>query len=453
MKQSRILVFMLAVMALLAGISILFPQGERMILGKTLQFPTIKEVMQGDGPSVPEFSPEELIEQRKQAVAEAGHNRSEEFFETSPARFYLPEGDPGFFDPVFEALENAGETPVRIVHYGDSQIEEDRISGTVRAALQDRFGGYGPGYMPAARYFTSSVGSDTESRPERYSVFGEQYEGRDYGPFGDFVRADSTIRISWFQVRPKDRRQMPFNRMTVLAGNVRGSLSLGSGGTNIECEDKGPYGRYEFRLRDSSMRTSLSISGHGDIYGVLLDSDKGVHLDNVAMRGCSGLIFRSMSRKQLRKFYRDENVRLILLQYGGNSVPYTTSSKAISSYAASLGRQISYLQELAPDARIVLIGPSDMATLVKGKRQTYPSLPEFVDSLKSAANAAGAAYWDIYGAMGGWNSMTAWVNARPALAGSDHIHFTTAGAEKIGEMFSDSFLLYYDHYKSRRKKK
>ena len=56
-----------------------------------------------------------------------------------------------------------------------------------------------------------------------------------------------------------------------------------------------------------------------------------MHLDNVAMRGCAGLVFTSISSEQLRSFYRDGNVRLIILQYGGNSVPYTTTSKAVSN--------------------------------------------------------------------------------------------------------------------------
>ena len=170
------------------------------------------------------------------------------------------------------------------------------------------------------------------------------------------------------------------------------------------------------------------------------------------MRGCAGLVFTSISSEQLRRFYRDENVRLIILQYGGNSVPYTTSTKAVSNYAQAMRKQIAYLQKMAPEARIVLIGPSDMSTLVKGKRQTYPILPEYIDSLRANTNAAGAAYWDLYGAMGGWNSMVDWVNATPPLAGSDHVHFTRRGSEKVGEMFSDALLLYYDHYKLRKRR-
>ena len=51
--------------------------------------------------------------------------------------------------PLFyAALQHADKQPVRIVHIGDSQIEEDRISMIIRRRLQDKFGGGGIGLVP-----------------------------------------------------------------------------------------------------------------------------------------------------------------------------------------------------------------------------------------------------------------------------------------------------------------
>ena len=46
--------------------------------------------------------------------------------------------------------------------------------------------------------------------------------------------------------------------------------------------------------------------------------------------------------------------------------------------------------------------------------------------------------------------MQAWGAAKPPLAGPDFIHFTLAGAKRVGEMFCDSFFLYYDYYRWRK---
>ena len=452
MKAYKILLFIVAVIAMLAMLSAFYPsEGVQVTDGLTLRFPSLGEVLEGDVQEESE-APEDFLARREAEILQLRRDGYMRFFSSDSARFYLPGNDLSWFDSFFKALDSASAQRVRIVHYGDSQIEEDRISSKIREALQERFGGYGQGMMPAMKYFTFGMGCDASGEGERFSVFGNKAENNKYGPYGDFIRIDSTVQLSFKQMRSKDKGLMPFDRLSLLIGNVDGEFSMSCGGKTQVASGDYTLARYTFELPDSSLRAGLTLSGKADVYGVLLDSRKGVHLDNVAMRGCAGLVFTSISSEQLRSFYRDGNVRLIILQYGGNSVPYTTTSKAVSNYAQAMRKQIAYLRRMAPDAKIVLIGPSDMSTLVKGKRQTYPILPEYIDSLRVNANAAGAAYWDLYGAMGGWNSMVDWVNSNPPLAGSDHVHFTRRGSEKVGEMFSDSFLLYYDHYKLRKRK-
>ncbi len=452
MKRGSILIFILSVIAMLALLCAVFPEGEVKAGPLALRFPSVREVLAGAEPEPERLSPEELLELRRQAVREAEADRFEEFFSSDPARFYLPGDDPHFFDSLFVALDSARVTPLRIVHYGDSQIEEDRITSTIRSALQSRFGGGGQGMLPLRRYFTPAMAVSGDVEGERIMVYADRPEGlRKFGPYGDFVRLDTAARFNFSPVRSRGKGQLLFNRLTLLAGNIEGEMRVSCGGETRLLSSSGPLSGAVFELPDSSARASVRISGKGDIYGVLLDEDTGVRMDNVAMRGCSGLIFTSMDSGQLRSFYKSGNVRLILLQYGGNTVPYLSKDKAISNYASSVRRQIEHLRKLAPEACLIFIGPSDMSTVVKGRRQTYPHLPALVDSLRSAANGAGAAYWDIYGAMGGSGSMLDWVGSNPPLAGSDYVHFTPRGSVRVGEMFNDSFLLYYDYYLWRKK--
>ncbi|MBQ9660178.1 MAG: hypothetical protein IJV37_02790 [Bacteroidales bacterium] len=448
MKRYQIVLFLFGVIAALAVLCAVFPAEG--LWG--LRFPQLSEILSATenqtGPS-----PEELIEQRRQAVLSAQRDQYHAFFQEDPARFYLPEGDLRFFDPLFDALEHAEQKPLRIVHYGDSQIEEDRITGTIREKLQERFGGNGPGLMPARRRSTPRIGGNSTAELDRFFNYGDASHRagiRQYGPFADFVRLDTVTTLSYYPVRSRDKGQHSFERATLLAGNLKSRLSVSSKGQTQTAEPGGSLEFIRFELPDSSARVSLTLAGYADLYGVLLDSKTGVRMDNVPMRGCSGTIFTTMDSGQLREFYQRENVRLILLQYGGNSVPYLNTDKGISTYLASIRKQIRHLQGLAPEAKIVFVGPSDMATAVSGKRQTYPRLPGIVDSLRVSANACGAAYWDIYGVMGGENSMIRWVQAKPALAGSDYVHFTLAGSQRVGEMFCDAFFLYYDYYRWRK---
>ncbi len=90
-----------------------------------------------------------------------------------------------------------------------------------------------------------------------------------------------------------------------------------------------------------------------------------------------------------------------------------------------------------------------MATSIDGTMQTYPHLPTVVAEIKQMALAHGAAFWDLYGAMGGKNSMVQWVKSNPPLAGSDYVHFTTAGANKVSGLLKQSILIYHSYFQHR----
>ena len=413
----------------------------------TLKFPSLKEVM-GEEEEVeePEISVEEILAMNEKTAEIAAEKDSlVKFFNTSPTRFYLPNDDLKFFDPLFKELENADKKRVRILHYGDSQLEEDRMTFIIRDTLQSMFGGDGQGMMPARTHNTFSIAGGASGSITRYMIFApdKRSGGNKYGPFGDFVRLYGSVRLNYRQSKREDVKRRLFNEVTVVAGNTSGKgLAVTLGDSTIRFNAGESLVRAVFSVPDSSDKVSISISGNGDLYGVLMDNKTGVAVDNIPMRGCSGTIFTAMNADQLRSYYEQENVRLIFLQYGGNSVPVISNTKHVSNYCNTIRKQINYIQGLAPNAKIVFIGPSDMYS------RTRPMIPHLVDSLQSTANSCGAAYWDIYGAMGGKYSMSKWVSK--GLAASDYIHFSSKGSKLMASNIADSFKLYYEYYLWRK---
>lgn len=452
MKAYKILLFIFSVIAALGLLCSFFPSEGLQVGPVSLEFPSLEDILVGEE-DIPAVDPEELIQNRLQAIEDAERETFMEYIKNDPARFHFPGGDITMFDPLFEAFDSADSLPVRIVHYGDSQIEEDRISSTLRKELQTRFGGGGSGLLPIREeYYSLSISETSTFEPVRRMVYGsaELRAGHNrYGPMGQLYHIDSTLTVSVAPIKSNTGPARYFNRVTLLAGN-KGRISVSCKGDRRAVEATETLNMVTFNLPDSSTRASVTISGSTDLYGIMLDNDKGISLDNIGMRGCSGTIFTSINAAQLKEFYKATRTRLIILQYGGNSVPYLKSEKAISTYKTNIEKHITHLKTLAPDAVILFIGPSDMATNVKGKMQTYPYLPMVVDSLKAAANNSGAVFWDMYSAMGGEGSMVRWVKSSPALAGSDYVHFTPRGAESMGDILSRSMMLYYDYYSWRK---
>ena len=87
----------------------------------------------------------------------------------------------------FSALANIGneDKSIRILHYGDSQIEGDRISDYIRLKLQSEFGGEGPGlisFMPVAPSVVNKI--SWSAGWDRYPVFAGKDKRVKHNNFG-----------------------------------------------------------------------------------------------------------------------------------------------------------------------------------------------------------------------------------------------------------------------------
>ena len=277
-----------------------------------------------------------------------------------------------------------------------------------------------------------------------------------YGPMAQIAHIDTTTVINF---RTRQPNVFPhcqtFQRVRVRMQGFAGSMSFVSGNNRVQLTcDTARYSKEGTRVFEALLPSpvksgSLIISGEMDVQSVQLDGTKGVVVDNVAMRGCSGTMFTSIERKSIESFFKDEDVALIILQFGGNAMPYAKSEAAIEKFCKDTRRQIDFFHKIAPDAKILYIGPSDMATSIAGEMHTYPHLPAFVEALQTAVTQSGAAFWNMFEAMGGKDSMTRWVKTSPQLAGDDHIHFTQKGAQRISEILNGTFDIYYNYYRFR----
>ena len=171
MKAHSILLFILSAIAALAVLCHVFPSDGIQLGTVTLRMPSLEEILRGEEDEGE--TPEELMARRMAAIREARKNDFLDFFANDPARIHLPQDDLAFFDSLFVALDSAGSHRVRIMHYGDSQIEEDRISNILRDSLQTRFGGGGPGLLPVLdQHYTFSISEGSSAEPRRYPAHG-----------------------------------------------------------------------------------------------------------------------------------------------------------------------------------------------------------------------------------------------------------------------------------------
>ena len=386
------------------------------------------------------------------------------FFYENPDRIFLPDDDFRFFDPFFRELERAQEldAPVRILHYGDSQIELDRISSDLRQGLQERFGGIGTGFFPALSNVPSaSISRSASGAFVQYTMYGDSTTVRAghnrYGPLAQVVQltGGGTVSLRGSKSKYAKENAKEFSSVSILYGRPSQDFDVKVVSDTLKPKvvtQKGKSGvvLQTWHFSRAVTKASLRITGSAEIYGISADGNGGVAVDNVPLRGCSGNIFTRISKPLMTESLDMMDTRLIIMQFGGNYMPVINNTRVIEQYQEQITAQLKYFHEVAPQARILFIGPSDMGKSVNGRVVTWPRLPQLVDSLKATALRNEAAYWDLYRMMGGENSMVQWVKHNPPLAGPDYIHFTPAGAQEVGETFTRSLLTYYDFYQLRK---
>jgi lysophospholipase L1-like esterase len=202
---------------------------------------------------------------------------------------------------------------------------------------------------------------------------------------------------------------------------------------HIRYYSAGDPSKMEFVAPQPMSRVRVEFNGQSPLwYGAAWDGTRGVAVDNVSMRGADGLGFKRINPPHFVASLRDARPGLVIMQFGGNAVPYFKSAAEVARYGKAFARQIALIQQALPDADVLVVGPSDMAHKVEVAWETYPFVDEVRTALREAAHAQGAAFFDVFAFMGGAGSMSDWAQRNPPLAGADHIHFTPNGARKVG---------------------
>ena len=469
MKASRTLAFILSVFFLLGISWFVFPADGIAVGNTTLRFPSYAEDRLGPEKTLDVDSVLKQVNQSfEMSVSETLLDSLEfyrDYLTINPNRIHLPNNDYTYFDNMFYAMEHARQDKkvYRVMHYGDSQIEMDRITSVLRQRLQEVFGGSGPGMISAVkRIFSISVNQSYSGNLVRYALVGDSTSHKAshnrYGVMTQFCQTNGTSTVNFSKSNNSQAydKAKAITRVSVLIGNnsegFRVSLKAeGYEGETKTCPAKSNTTLLTWELPVIIEKGSITFQGNAEIYAIMLDGDYGVAVDNDALRGCSGTIFTRINKELMAESIEAIDTKLIILQFGGNRTPIITSSKQISTYMGELTRQIKYFQEVAPQATILFIGPADMGKSYNGKMGSYKCMVELNDSIKAMALYNNVAYWDMFTVMGGEGSMAQYVKHNPPLGSPDHIHFTFQGAQEMGSNLAKSLIIYHDFYQLRQR--
>ena len=366
----------------------------------------------------------------------------------------------------FEALKNIKtKKKIRIAWFGDSMIEGDLITQDLRYFYQKKFGGAGVGIVPITSVtagFRQTVQHTFSENWTNKNLLEAKSKSDALGITG-FVFKPQTIQtldttnfnnknLSWVKYRGCKKRGLDqFYHSKLFYGPSESDNFV-----HVDIKDKL---NKNYSLTGKKLVNTLDInteSGYGEvtfsfiahsklpIYAVSFESDSGVLLDNFSFSGNSGLPLTNITRDVLQGFDQENNYDLIILQYGMNAVSPTATD--YHWYESGLDRMVKHIHASFPNASILFIGVPDKGYKENGEYITNPGVPLVVEVEEKVAQQNGIAFWNLYQAMGGENSMVQWADADTALANKDYTHFNFRGANKVANMLYKALDKEYSNY-------
>ena len=140
MTPWKVFLYLSIVLLSLGVLILVFPQQGFDLFGVKIKMPTFEEIFLNKKPqyaNIDKIVSEEKVEPADTQKQTAKKDNIVSFQSSAETKQRLEK----FFLEFEQAKQRNGS--IRIVHYGDSQIEGDRVSGKIRSELRKELGGYG----------------------------------------------------------------------------------------------------------------------------------------------------------------------------------------------------------------------------------------------------------------------------------------------------------------------
>jgi hypothetical protein len=374
----------------------------------------------------------------------------------------------------FRSLSSINDKPGNkssILHIGDSHIQGDYLSRTVRYRLQKQFGEAGRGlifpYSLLNMYGPVDYSSTSNVKWENTRMFPRERKGpvglTGYAVFtgNPFMK----LNIKLYEPNKNyygalnnftDFPSNTFNKVKILYSNDSLALPLMIAGVS---ENDVPGNKVllpQFNNTYAGFQ-SASVVLDASYKRLLIEADSGrkfsapvyVHGVSFEKTDATGVLYHmaGVGACQLSNFTSttyffnqtvDLQPNLIVFSLGANES--CNRNFDTTDYALRFKKLLGDLRKAIPGVHFIITTPPDI--LFRSVRP--PSMDPICRTLRSVAFSEGCGFWDLNRCMGGaWSNKYWFVNK---LAGPDRIHFSPKGYDFLGLLFTEAFFNSYNKY-------
>jgi lysophospholipase L1-like esterase len=182
------------------------------------------------------------------------------------------------------------------------------------------------------------------------------------------------------------------------------------------------------------------------LFGWVTENPKGITYESTGINGAEAALIQRWDEPMHAFYLRRRDPALIVLAYGTNEASDSKWTEA--GYLETFSAILQRLRRAVPAASILVLGPPDRFTRVKGSWRPFEGVDRIVAAQQEACRQNRCAFWNTRARMGAEGSMGTWVMA--GLAQGDYAHFTSAGYQRLASvLFQDIMRLYESYLKVR----
>lgn len=337
-------------------------------------------------------------------------------------------------------LKTTGKGKIRIAYFGDSMIEGDMLTQTLRQLLQKEFGGYGVGFLP----IQTNVGSFRKTA----SINGSGWKTvnfMDKGASNMYISGFSFSGAGNSTLTDKSVGSVPSLQKYLLFGRSAGA-NINFNGSNIRLNGNSVVNS-QMLSSDTLVTVNLrSNSASLPVYGMSFESENGIILDNFSFRGITGIEFKKIDEDFLKAVQNTNQYDLIVMQYGVNLL-WKPDTKDFSFYTKNMKPVLEKFNKAFPKTDILLVSSADRAFMYNGTYETATGLPNVLETQAKLAFDYNLAFFNLFETMGGKNSIVNWASQDPPLANKDYIHPNARGTDVLADKIFKALMKDYKKYK------
>lgn len=345
-------------------------------------------------------------------------------------------------------LDEHKDAPIRIAFYGDSFIEGDILTAGLRDTLQQIYGGKGLGFVPIyseVAKFRTTIKHEFENLSQK-TIIGKYTSEPSFGFGGQVVRA---LEENWVKFSPGKNQKSLQKSSLLFTSDLPSKAWLtinDTTETEITIDQQSALSRMPVAPAGAeSIQLRFTAADSVNLYGMVFEGDHGIYVDNLALRGNSGLALTRITTQQLKESKKLRPYHLIVLQFGLNVVAEKDSTD-YTWYVAGMRRVIEHFKSIFPESSILLLGISDRSTNANGEFITMPGVLRMRLAQRKIAQKTGVLFWDTFEAMGGENSMVKLAAMQPPMAGKDHTHLNARGGKMLAGKLAKALLFEIKQY-------